>query len=165
MALTAVSALLGFSSYAWCHDEAHPGFFTGLVWAGGVVRGGLDDRHVAGHLCPAHAPVALDIARVSALAALFVGVSGIAVALLESRLDRFRLRFDSSVTAIVGADDDADSTVSAIARTLEKNSTLAVITTPRTRAAAANCAIVAPASSAWTSASPMRCGHFPSGTR
>lgn len=130
VALTAVSALLGFSSYAWCHDEAHPGFFTGLVWAGGVVRGGLDDRHVAGHLCPAHAPVALDIARVSALAALFVGVSGIAVALLESRLDRFRLRFDSSVTAIVGADDDADSTVSAIARTLEKNSTLAVITTP-----------------------------------
>ena len=68
------------------------------------MRGGLDDRRVAPGmgLCPAHAPVALDIAKVSALAALFVGIAGIAAALFESRLDRFRLRFDSSITAVVG---------------------------------------------------------------
>ncbi len=132
LALTAVSAILGFSSYLWCRDDAHPPFITSLLWAGGVMRGGLDDRRTgpAGQLCPAHAPVALDIAKVAALAALLVGVAGIAAALLASRLDRFRLRFDPSVTAIVGADDDADTMVAAVARTLEKNSRLLLVTSP-----------------------------------
>lgn len=131
LALTAVSAVLGFSSYLWCRDDAHTPFITSLLWTGGVMRGGLDDRRIAPQmeLCPAHAPVALEIAKISALAALLVGIAGIAAALLESRLDRFRLRFDSSITAVVGADDDADSMVAAIARTLEKNSTLLVVTT------------------------------------
>ena len=131
LVLTAVSAILGFSSYLWCHDEAHPRFITSLLWTGGVMRGGLDDRRTAPamNLCPAHAPVALDIAKVAALAALLVGVAGLAAALLESRLDRFRLRFDSSITAIVGADDDADSMIAAVAHTLEKNSRLLLVTT------------------------------------
>ena len=131
LALTAVSAVLGFSSYLWCHDEAHPPFITSLLWTGGVMRGGLDDRRTAPGqgLCPAHAPVALDIAKVAALAALLVGVAGIAAALLESRLDRFRLKFDPSITAIIGADDDADAMVAAVAHTLEKNSHLLLVTT------------------------------------
>ena len=131
LALTAVSAILGFSSYLWCHDAAHPRFITSLLWTGGVMRGGLDDRRTAPgmELCPAHAPVALDIAKVAALAALLVGIAGIANALLESRLDRFRLRFDSSITAIVGTDDEADSMVAAVERTLEKNSHLLLVTT------------------------------------
>lgn len=131
VALTGVSATLGFSSYLWCRDDAHPPFITSLLWTGGVMRGGLDDRRVAPGmgLCPAHAPVALEVAKIAALAALLVGIAGIAAALLESRLDRFRLRFDSSVTAVVGADDDANSMIAAVARTLEKGSTLAVITT------------------------------------
>lgn len=132
LALTVISAVLGFSSYLWCRDEAHPPFITALLWTGGVMRGGLDDRRVAPGmtLCPAHAPVALDLAKVAAFAALLVGIVGIAAALLESRLDRFRLRFDSSITAIVGADGDADSMVAAVARTLENNSRLVVVTTP-----------------------------------
>ena len=131
LALTAVSAVLGFSSYLWCRDEAHPPFVTSLLWTGGVMRGGLDDRRVGPGmgLCPAHAPVALDVAKVAALAALLVGIAGIASAVLESRLDRLRLRFDSSITAIVGADEDADSMIAAVARTLEKGSTLVVVTT------------------------------------
>lgn len=132
VALTGVSAALGFSSYVWCHDEAHPRFITALLWTGGVMRGALDDRRVAPGmgLCPAHAPVALEVAKIAALAALLVGIAGIAAALLESRLDRVRLRFDPSITAIVGADSDADSMVAAVARTLEKNTTLLVVTTP-----------------------------------
>lgn len=132
LALTVISAVLGFSSYLWCRDDAHPPFITSLLWTGGVMRGGLDDRRLAPNmtLCPAHAPVALDLAKMAAFAALLVGIAGIAAALLESRLDRFRLRFDSSITAIVGADDDADSMVAAVARTLEKNSRLLVVTTP-----------------------------------
>jgi hypothetical protein len=131
LALTAVSAILGFSSYLWCHDDAHPPFITSLLWTGGVMRGGLDDRRTGPGmaLCPAHAPVALEMAKIAALAALLVGVAGIAAALLESRLDRFRLRFDSSITAIVGADGDADSMVAAVAHTLEKNSHLLLVTT------------------------------------
>lgn len=131
LALTAVSGVLAFSSYLWCRDGAHPPWVTALLWAGGVMRGGLDDRRVAPGmgLCPAHSPVALDIAKISALAALLVGIGGIAAALLESRLDRVRLRFDRSLTAVVGADDDADSMIAAIARTLEKNTRLLLLTT------------------------------------
>ena len=131
LGLTGVSAILGFSSYVWCHDDAHPRFITSLLWTGGVVRGALDDRRVAPNmgLCPAHAPVALEIAKTAALAALLVGIAGIAAALLESRLDRFRLRLDSAITAIVGIDDDADSMVAAVARTLEKNTRLLLVTT------------------------------------
>ncbi|HTY27825.1 MAG TPA: RyR domain-containing protein, partial [Mycobacterium sp.] len=131
LVLTVISAVLGFSSYAWCHDDGHPALITPLLWTGSLIKGGIDDHRlgVAAQTCPAAAPVALDVARVSTLAAILIGIFGIVVALLQSRLDRLRIRFDNSITAVIGADDQADSMVNAVANTLERNSRLVIITT------------------------------------
>lgn len=130
IALTVVSFILAFGSYLWCHDNVHPPVVTALVWAGDLIKGGVDDHrfYPSWTLCPAHAPVALDIARVTTMAAILIGIAGIAIALLQSRLDRIRVRFDPSITAVIGADDEADSMLSAIGRTLEHNSRLVIVT-------------------------------------
>lgn len=130
IALTVVSFILAFGSYLWCHDNVHTPFVTALVWAGDLIKGGVDDHrfYPSYTLCPAHAPVALDIARVTTMAAILIGIAGIAVALLQSKLDRFRVRFDPSITAVVGADVEADSMLSAIGRSLEGNSRLVIVT-------------------------------------
>jgi hypothetical protein len=127
--LAGMSLVLGLASYWRCHDATHPWFFTPLMWAADVVKGGIADRAVDGDTCPSPTPVALEIARLSALAAIFLSVVGVALALFQSRLDRLRVYFARSVTGVVDIDDDAQSMVSAIARTLGRRSTLAVITT------------------------------------
>jgi hypothetical protein len=131
LVLTVISAALGFSSYVWCHDGNHPALITPLLWTGSLIKGGIDDHRLgaAAQSCPADTPVALDVARVSTLAAILIGIFGIVVALLQSRLDRLRIRFDNSITAVIGADEQADSMVNAVADTLERNSRLVIITT------------------------------------
>jgi hypothetical protein len=131
LVLTAISAALGFSSYVWCHDGNHPALITPLLWTGSLIKGGIDDHRLgaAAQSCPADTPVALDVARVSTLAAILIGIFGIVMALLQSRLDRVRIRFDNSITAVIGADEQADSMVNAVAGTLERNSRLVIITT------------------------------------
>jgi hypothetical protein len=126
--LAFMSLVLGLASYWRCHDENHPWFFTPLMWAANVVKGGTDNRALNGRICPAPTPVALEIARLSALAAIFLSVVGIALALFQSRLARLRVYFARSVTGVVDIDDYAQSMVSAIARTLGRRSTLAVMT-------------------------------------
>ena len=131
LVLTVISASLGFSSYVWCHDGNHPALITPLLWTGSLIKGGIDDHRLgaAAQSCPADTPVALDVARVSTLAAILIGIFGIVAALLQSRLDRFRIRFDNSICAVIGADEQADSMVNAVAGTLERNSRLVIITT------------------------------------
>lgn len=130
IALTIVSFILAFGSYIWCHDNVHPLGVTALIWAGDLIKGGVDDHrfYPSWTLCPAHAPVALDIARVTTMAAILIGIAGIAIAVLQSRLDRIRVRFDTSITAVIGADEESDSMLSAVARTLEENSRLVIVT-------------------------------------
>ncbi len=131
LVLTVISAVLGFSSYAWCHDDQHPALITPLLWTGGLIRGATDDHRLgaATQPCPTDVPVALDVARVSTLAAILIGIFGIVAALLQSRLDRLRVRFDNSITAVIAADEQADSMVDMVANTLERNSRLVIITT------------------------------------
>jgi hypothetical protein len=126
--LALMSLALGLVSYWRCHDETHPWFFTPLMWAAGVVKGGVEDRALNGQTCPTPTPVALEIARLSALAAIFLSVVGVALALFQSRLDRIRVYFSRSVTGVVDIDDDAESMVSAVARTLGRRNTLVVVT-------------------------------------
>lgn len=73
-------------------------------------------------------PVALNIAQLSALAAVFLSVIGVAVALFQSRLDRLRTYLAPSVTVVVDPDEDGQSMLAAIARTLDRRSALLVIT-------------------------------------
>ena len=126
--LALMSAALGMASYWRCRDDSHPTFFTPVIWTADLVKGGNADQSLTAGSCPVQTPVALDIAQLCALAAVFLSVVGVAMALFQSRVDRLRVHFARSVTAIVDMDDDARSMVSAVARSMDRRSTLAVIT-------------------------------------
>lgn len=127
--LTTVSVVLGFASLARCGDKSHQYFFTPLMWTVGLVKGGVDDKSLDGKVCPSITPIALDVARLAATAAIFVGLASVAIALLKAQLDRLGVRFDRSITAVVGVDADAMSMVTAVMNRLENNSHLVVVDT------------------------------------
>ena len=126
--LAVTTTILGVASYWRCQDESHPDFFTPLLWTAALVKGGDPTRALTDGACPAPMPVALHVAQICALAAVFMSVVGIAVALFRSRFDRLRVRSARSVTAVVGIDQDAQALVAAIAHTLRRRSMLVVVT-------------------------------------
>lgn len=127
-ALVTMSAVLGLSSYWGCHDANHPAFFTPLMATAQLVKGSTSDFSVGGRTCPTPTPVGLELARIVALAAIFTGLGGVVVGVFRSQVDRLRANLADHVTAIVGVDDDSQSMISAVARTLDRRSTLVVIT-------------------------------------
>jgi hypothetical protein len=126
--LITMSAILGLSSYWGCHDANHPAFFTPLMATAQLVKGGIGDYSLGGRTCPSPTPVGLELARIAALSAIFTGLGGVVVGVFRSQVDRFRANLADSVTAIVGVDDDTLSIISGVARTLDRRSTLVVIT-------------------------------------
>jgi hypothetical protein len=126
--LAVTSAVLAFASFARCSDDMHPPLFTAIMWAAGTVKGNIADYQLSGSItCPAVTPVALQVARVAGMSAIYLGVISGAVALLTTQLDRARVRYARRVTAIVDVDNDSRSMVPAVARALDKSSRLAVI--------------------------------------
>jgi hypothetical protein len=126
--LISMSAILGLSSYWGCHDANHPPVFTPLMATASLVKGGTGDFSVGGHTCPNPTPVGLEIARITALAAIFTGLGGVVVGAFRSQVDRLRANLADHVTVIVGLDDDTQPIISGVARTLDRRSTLVVIT-------------------------------------
>ena len=115
--LTATTIVLGFTSYWSCNDKQHPTFFTTLAWTASLVKGGVDDRSLwQTGVCPKSPPVALEVARLTILAAIFVSIVGVAGAIFRTQSDRLRAWVAKSVTAVVDIDDDAVSMVRALAR-------------------------------------------------
>jgi hypothetical protein len=127
-ALVPMTAVLGLSSYWGCHDANHPAVFTPLMATASLVKGGTGDFSVGGRTCPSPTPVGLELARIAALSAIFTGLGGVVVGAFRSQVDRVRANFAESVTAIVGVDGDTQSMISGVARTLDRRSTLVVIT-------------------------------------
>jgi hypothetical protein len=127
-ALVPMTAVLGLSSYWGCHDANHPAVFTPLMATASLVKGGTGDFSVGGHTCPNPTPVGLELARIAALSAIFTGLAGVVVGAFRSQVDRLRANTADSVTAIVGVDADTQSMISGVARTLDRRSTLVVIT-------------------------------------
>ncbi|HTX98089.1 MAG TPA: hypothetical protein VME67_26620 [Mycobacterium sp.] len=126
--LTATSFFLGFSSYWSCNDKQHPTFFTPLMWTLSLIKGGVDDRSLQGKVCPEQPPVALEVARLTILAAFFISVVGVAAAIFRAQSDRLRAWLAKSVIAVVDIDDDAVSMVRALAREHAPDRTVALIT-------------------------------------
>lgn len=126
--LVAISAVLGLSAYWGCHDNNHSAFFTPLIWTAQLVKGGIGDTMMSGKLCPNPTPVGLEVARIAALSAIFTGLGGVVVGVFRSQVDRLRANMAESVTVIVGVDDDFQSIISAVARTLDRRSALVVLT-------------------------------------
>ncbi|MBX7450320.1 hypothetical protein GR927_20230 [Mycolicibacterium sp. 3033] len=127
-ALAVTTAILGVASYWRCQDDAHPDFFTPLLWTAALVKGGDPARSLATGGCPSPMPVALNIAQISALAALFMSIVGVTMALFRTRIDRLRVRFARSVTAVVGVDEDAVPLVRAVAGTVRRGRVPVVVT-------------------------------------
>jgi hypothetical protein len=128
LALTVMNCVLGLASYWNCHDAAHPMVITPLMWTAQLVKGGTSELELSGQICPAPIPVALEVARLSALGVIFLGVASVAVALFRSQVDRIRARAARSVTVVVGVDDDSRSMVKSVVNTLEPNSRLVLVT-------------------------------------
>lgn len=131
--LGVMSLVLGFSSYWPCYDGQHPKLFTALTFTGALVKGTISDQSIGDpsqpqHLCPIPTPVALDVARLAAQAAIFIGLASVAVALFRSQTDRIHIRLARSVTAVVGIDEETSSMIGAIAKSLGRRDTLVVIT-------------------------------------
>ena len=121
-------AVLGLSSYWGCHDANHPARLHPID--GDSQFGQRRHRRlpVGGRTCPSPTPVGLELARIAALSAIFTGLGGVVVGAFRSQVDRVRANFAESVTAIVGVDGDTQSMISGVARTLDRRSTLVVIT-------------------------------------
>lgn len=125
--LAGAGALLALSSFWECHDATHPRFFQPLIWTAILVKGGMTDLSMSGQVCPSTTPAALLVARLAALGAIFTGLSGVALALFRSQVDRLWANHASSVTAVVGVDDDSAAMIGGIVHTLVRRDTLVVI--------------------------------------
>lgn len=131
--LGVMSLVLGLSSYWTCYDTQHPKLFTALTFTGALVKGTIGDQSIGEpgqpqHLCPIPTPVALDVARLSAQAAIFIGLASVAVALFRTQTDRFHIWWARSVTAVVGIDEETPSMIGAIAKSSGRRDTLVVMT-------------------------------------
>lgn len=126
--LAGTAAVLGLSSYWNCHDATDPPLFTPVILTGSMFWGGMSDVQVGGRTCPDPTPIALEVARLTALGAIFTGMFGVVIAVFRSQLDRLRVSLAHTVTAVVGIDEDTRSMIGAVARTMDRHSTLVVIT-------------------------------------
>jgi hypothetical protein len=131
--LTATTVVLGFSSYWKCTDDHqagnHPTIITPLLWTVSLVKGGIGDSNLehAG-LCPNPMPTALDVARLTIVAAIFISVAGVVTAAFRAQSDRLRAARARSATVVVDLDDDSASMIDGIARTLRPRSALVLVT-------------------------------------
>lgn len=128
--LLAVGAVLAFLSYTTC--TVNPArFFTAFEWTTSVMTGGVDVKQLdSGAPCPAGPPASLRVARLAVFAGLSLGIVGVATAALRLQSDRIRAWLSRSVTVVVGADDDALSMVTAIARESARGTLVLMTTTP-----------------------------------
>ena len=127
--LFVIGFVLGFSSYWPCSGSANPTFFTPLQWTVSLIKGGVEDKALREGVCPQDPPVALDVARLAILAAFAVSIVGVATAAFRLQSDRLRAGFARSITAVVEVDEDAQSMITAIAKTSERSTTLVLMTT------------------------------------
>jgi hypothetical protein len=132
--LTATSFVLGFSAYWRCTNEDHPKFIAPLLWTVSLIKGGIGDVNLqsAGlkqsQLCPAPMPTALEVARMTVVAAIFISLVAVAAAAFRAQYDRLRAVWARAVTVVVDLDDDSASMIGPIAHTLGPNSTLVLLT-------------------------------------
>jgi hypothetical protein len=126
--LTATTLALGLSSFWRCTNADHPTFIGPLLWTVSLVKGGLGDEALEGTgLCPKPTPAALEVARLTIVAAIFISLVGVAAAAFRAQSDRLRAAWARSVTVVVDLDDDSASMIGPIARTLRPGGALVLM--------------------------------------
>ena len=134
LALTvmAVSSLaLGLSAYWSWHGKQLP-FFAPLAWTLGLFVGNVENPFVGvdanGNAVQLPLPVALEIARLLALATTLTTALAAVMTLFRAQLDRIAIWRAHSLTVVVAVDDETTSMVQAIAGRLGRRERLAVLT-------------------------------------
>lgn len=128
MALSAV--LLGMSSYWRCHGTQSV-FFTPLVWTVGLFAGTAQDPFSlqSGNACAGtRFPVALELARLLAVATTSTAVLAAVSRLFRQQLDRLAIRRAKSLTVALGAGDDTTSIIKTIVQNMPARETLTILT-------------------------------------
>ncbi|MDT5092110.1 MAG: hypothetical protein QOH60_1473 [Mycobacterium sp.] len=137
LAVMAASAvLLGWSAYARCYGTPDPSnydsetpFFAPLGWTLALFAGNVEDRFGPDSVAACQqVPIALEIARLLAIATTLTAGLAAALTLFRSQVDRFAIWRAHSVTVAVGVDDDTVSMIRAIANTLAPSETLVAVT-------------------------------------
>ncbi|HZQ33156.1 MAG TPA: RyR domain-containing protein [Mycobacterium sp.] len=141
LAVMAASAVvLGMSAYARCYGVASPPdptsgmdpetpFFAPLGWTLALFAAAVEDRFGSdGAAACQHVPVALEIARILAIATTLTAGLAAALTLFRSQVDRFAIWRARSLTVVVGVDEDTVSMIRAISGTLGGGETLVAIT-------------------------------------
>jgi hypothetical protein len=136
-AMAASAVVLGMSSYWRCHGEQSL-FFSPLAWTLGLFLGAVEDpfKALEGSACARQAfPVALEIARLLAIATTLTTALATVLTLFRDQLDKVLIRLSRSVTVVVGIDDESISMVEAISRTAGVRERLVILTADASRPA------------------------------
>jgi hypothetical protein len=129
-AMAASALVLGMSAYWRCHGDQAP-FFAPLSWTLALFLGNVEIPFGAdgyGVCSTMSLPVALEIARLVAVATTLTAALAAALALFRSQLDRIEIWRARLLTVVVDIDDETVSMVRAIARTQNPAATLVVLT-------------------------------------
>lgn len=131
MAFTAF--VLGFASFFRCSGD-QSAFFAPLTWTLGLFVGNLENIYQNGSgVCTAQMPLALEVARLLALAATVFSFVAVALEVFKTQRDRVRAWLSKRVTVIVAIDDDTLSMVTAISQSMDSKSALVILTQDRDR--------------------------------
>ncbi|OBG35061.1 hypothetical protein [Mycobacterium sp. E3198] len=126
--LTVTSLVLGLNSFWRCTNRDHPTLIGPLLWTVSLVKGGIGDESLDGAGCPKPTPAALEVARLTIVAAIFISLVGVAAAAFRAQSDRLRAGWARWVTVVVDVDDESASMVGPISRTLRSGSALVLMT-------------------------------------
>lgn len=104
LGLGTTTVVLGLASYLPCAAGQAP-FWAPLSWTLALFVGAAENPFGSIAGCAATMPLALQLARLTALLALSLGIAGVMGVLLRDRLDRARTRRARSVAFVVGANE------------------------------------------------------------
>ena len=138
--LAASAVALGMSAYSPCVANQSP-FFAPLTWTLGLFVSAVenpfarDAAQIASNRAPGVSacalrtmPLALEMARLFAIATTLTTALAAALTVLRSQSDRFAIWRAHSLTVVVGIDDDAVSMIEAIASRMASNARLVLVT-------------------------------------
>ncbi|KQX66299.1 hypothetical protein ASD06_08100 [Angustibacter sp. Root456] len=104
-ALSLLAVTLAMAAYWGCSGRQAP-FWTALHWTMALFVGNVMEPFGSSASCPAPMPLALQTARIAALATTF-GVAAALVSVFRAQWDRLRARVARSVLLVTGIGDDA----------------------------------------------------------
>ncbi|KQO10314.1 hypothetical protein ASF06_09070 [Agreia sp. Leaf244] len=106
LALGGTTIVLGLSAYIPCTGGQAP-FWAPLTWTIALFVGSAENPFGDMSGCAAEMPLALQLARLTALLVLSLGVAGVIGVLFRDRLDRRRTHRARSVVVVVGVDESS----------------------------------------------------------